>query len=107
MILGFGLKYRELSESEQEKAVAVIRSELLANYETLKELGKNTSTILGAIQVRQRLGSSERRACRTISVARSTQRYKASSGVSTIQKCCRFRKAEMKQAAVHSVRRLI
>jgi len=30
------------------------------------------------IHVRQTLGSSERRACRTISVARSTQRYEAS-----------------------------
>lgn len=50
MIFGFGLKYRELSEVEQEKTVAVVRSELLANYETLKELGKNTTTILGATQ---------------------------------------------------------
>ncbi len=32
------------------------------------------------IHVRQKLGSSERRACRTIGVARSTQRYEASPG---------------------------
>ncbi len=30
--------------------------------------------------MRQKLGSSERRACRTIGVARSTQRYEASPG---------------------------
>ena len=50
ILLGFGLKYKELSEEEQDRAISAIRSELYANYEVLKELGQNTSSILSATQ---------------------------------------------------------
>lgn len=43
--LGFGLKYNELSKSEQQRAVSLILSELQANKYVVSELAKNTTTL--------------------------------------------------------------
>ena len=43
--LGFGLKYNELSKSEQKRAVSLILSELQANEYVVSELKKNTDTL--------------------------------------------------------------
>jgi len=43
--LGFGLKYNELSKSEQRGAVSLILSELEANKYVVSELAKNTTTL--------------------------------------------------------------
>jgi hypothetical protein len=43
--LGFGLKYDELSKSEQRRAVSLILSELEANKYVVSELDKNTTTL--------------------------------------------------------------
>ncbi|MFH0784659.1 MAG: hypothetical protein V2B20_22265 [Pseudomonadota bacterium] len=43
--LGFGLKYKELSESEQKRAVSLILSEIQANEYMVSELAKNTTTL--------------------------------------------------------------
>ena len=45
--LGFGLKYREMSRAEQERALGLLRSEVGTNHATLTELVKNTETHLG------------------------------------------------------------
>lgn len=47
-VLGFGLKYRELSQAEQERAVANIKDEVTANHDTMKVLALNLATILEA-----------------------------------------------------------
>lgn len=47
-ILGFGLKYRELSEQEQRSAISLLRSELTHNVYVVGELRKNTQTFMGA-----------------------------------------------------------
>lgn len=46
--LGFGLKYRELSKTEQAAAVRMLDQELKGNLALLAELKKNTETILNA-----------------------------------------------------------
>ncbi|WP_321368304.1 hypothetical protein [uncultured Desulfuromusa sp.] len=46
--LGFGLKYNELSQDEQRRAVSLILSELEANKYVVSELGKNTATLSNA-----------------------------------------------------------
>lgn len=43
--LGFGLKYSELSQAEQKRAISLILSELEANKYVISELGKNTTTL--------------------------------------------------------------
>ncbi len=48
IILGFGLKYRELSKKEQINAVGIMRSELLHNLHVVDELKKNTETLSNA-----------------------------------------------------------
>ncbi|WP_424973213.1 hypothetical protein [Dinoroseobacter sp. S76] len=48
--LGFGLKYRELSRAEQERAVQLLIHELAANLEKVQELDKNIDTITGATE---------------------------------------------------------
>jgi hypothetical protein len=50
-LLGFGLKYRELSRAEQRSAVRLIVEELVANAGVLKELGKNSETLAGAATI--------------------------------------------------------
>jgi hypothetical protein len=46
--LGFGLKYRELSEREQKAAVGLLNKELVGDIEVAGELERNTATILNA-----------------------------------------------------------
>lgn len=46
MILGFGLKYREMSEKEQKSIVNQLHSELDGNLKTLNELKLNTENYL-------------------------------------------------------------
>jgi hypothetical protein len=46
IILGFGLKYRELSEREQKNAVSLLDQEFTSNMQIVGELGKNTETLL-------------------------------------------------------------
>lgn len=46
MILGFGLKYREMSEKEQKSIVSQLHSELDGNLKTLNELKLNTENYL-------------------------------------------------------------
>ncbi|MCL9777539.1 hypothetical protein [Vibrio methylphosphonaticus] len=43
--LGFGLKYNELSKSEQKRAISLIYSEIEANKHVVSELNKNTTTL--------------------------------------------------------------
>jgi hypothetical protein len=45
VLLGMGLKYRELSEGEQRRAAALVASELEANVTVVSELGKNTESL--------------------------------------------------------------
>ena len=44
--LGFGLKYRELSQKEQANSVRLLDQELTGNLEVIAELKKNTETII-------------------------------------------------------------
>tara|TARA_B100000780_G_C21124911_1_gene456138 strand:+ start:99 stop:1016 length:918 start_codon:yes stop_codon:yes gene_type:complete len=46
MTLGFGLKYREISEKEQKTIVALLHSELDENLKTINELKLNTENYL-------------------------------------------------------------
>src|SRR5690348_3570407 len=46
IILGFGLKYRELSHKEQTAAVKMLRQELNGNLEVLAELKANSENIV-------------------------------------------------------------
>ena len=48
IVLGFGLKYRELSQIEQRNAVGLIQSELDHNLHVVGELQKNTTTLTNA-----------------------------------------------------------
>lgn len=48
--LGFGLKYRSLSEAEQRRAVAVLQAELAANSALLSQLAANLETMVGIYQ---------------------------------------------------------
>lgn len=48
ILLGFGLKYREMSRQEQAAAVRLISAELASNIEVAGELQKNTITILNS-----------------------------------------------------------
>lgn len=48
IVLGFGLKYREMSRQEQAAAVRLISEELKSNIEVAGELQKNTLTIMSA-----------------------------------------------------------
>ncbi|MGO8063911.1 hypothetical protein AB9E28_00155 [Rhizobium leguminosarum] len=48
ILLGFGLKYREMSRQEQAAAVRLISAELASNMEVAGELQKNTLTIMNA-----------------------------------------------------------
>lgn len=48
IVLGFGLKYRDLAEQEQRAAIALLRSELSHNVYVAGELRKNTTTLMGA-----------------------------------------------------------
>ena len=48
--LGFGLKYRELSETEQRNAVGLMRRELDANLASVEALRRNTVTMLDIVQ---------------------------------------------------------
>ena len=45
ILLGFGLKYQELSKEEQERAVSLLKQELIGNLATIDELEKNINTI--------------------------------------------------------------
>lgn len=47
VLLGFGLKYRELSGQEQRAALGLLRSELLHNAYVSGELRKNTKVLVG------------------------------------------------------------
>ncbi|HQQ98537.1 MAG TPA: hypothetical protein PLX35_14800 [Cyclobacteriaceae bacterium] len=44
--LGFGLKYKEVSEAEQRKLVLLLQNELEANINVIGELKRNTETFL-------------------------------------------------------------
>lgn len=48
--LGFGLKYRELSEAEQRNAIGLMRRELDANLASVEALRRNTVTMLEIVQ---------------------------------------------------------
>lgn len=48
VLLGFGLKYQELSESEQRAAAGIMRSELEHNAYVAGELAKNSETLFNA-----------------------------------------------------------
>ncbi len=48
IVLGFGLKYREMSEYEQRAVLGLLRSELTHNAYVTAELGRNTETFVGA-----------------------------------------------------------
>jgi len=48
--LGFGLKYRELSQSEQRSAVSLITREFEANLAAVEALRKNTISMLEIVQ---------------------------------------------------------
>ena len=50
-LLGFGLKYQELSKDEQQRAVKVILSELKHNLYVADELAKNTKTLSNVANV--------------------------------------------------------
>ncbi|MCV6575115.1 MAG: hypothetical protein OIF58_05205 [Cohaesibacter sp.] len=45
VLLGFGLKYRELSKAEQARAINLLKQELTGNLATIVELEKNIDTI--------------------------------------------------------------
>jgi hypothetical protein len=45
ILLGMGLKYRELSQGEQKRAAALVANELRGNSTVVSELGKNTETL--------------------------------------------------------------
>ena len=45
ILLGMGLKYRELSEQEQRRAAALLANELQANITVVSELAKNTESL--------------------------------------------------------------
>ena len=46
ILLGFGLKYRELSEQEQRNAVSLLSQEFSSNMSTVGQLSRNTETLL-------------------------------------------------------------
>jgi hypothetical protein len=46
ILLGFGLKYREMSEREQRNAVSLLNQEFTSNMQSVGELSKNTETLL-------------------------------------------------------------
>lgn len=60
LVLGFGLKYRELSAQEQGNAVSMLRNELQANMNAADQLGRNVATILGMMEKMARLLRDER-----------------------------------------------
>jgi hypothetical protein len=45
VVLGMGLKYRELSKDEQKRAAALVRNELEADFTVVSELSKNTDSL--------------------------------------------------------------
>ena len=45
-VLGFGLKYRQMSDNEQDRAVALIRTELRVNKSVVGQLAANTETLI-------------------------------------------------------------
>lgn len=47
--LGFGLKYRELSQAEQRNAVGLLSRELEGNLATVESLRKNTITLMSIV----------------------------------------------------------
>ena len=47
IFLGFGLKYRELSKVEQQRAVALLVTELEVNQKIVGELAANVDTLIG------------------------------------------------------------
>jgi hypothetical protein len=47
--LGFGLKYRELSETEQQNAVGLLRREMDANLVAVEAIRKNTMVMLNIV----------------------------------------------------------
>ena len=47
--LGFGLKYRELSQAEQQNAVGLLGRELEGNLATVESLRKNTITLMSMV----------------------------------------------------------
>jgi DNA mismatch repair ATPase MutS len=49
--LGFGLKYREMSEAEQDRAVALIRSELKTNSQVVSQLAANAETLINIFDI--------------------------------------------------------
>lgn len=51
MVLAFGLKYRELSRTEQRAAVHLIAEELVSNAAVLTELDKNADTLTNGAKV--------------------------------------------------------
>lgn len=50
VLLGFGLKYRELSEAEQRSAVDLLRREFNANVAAVESMRRNTITLLSIVQ---------------------------------------------------------
>ena len=50
VLLGFGLKYRELSEAEQRGAVDLLRREFNANVAVVESMRRNTITLLSVVQ---------------------------------------------------------
>lgn len=48
--LGFGLKYRELSEADQRNAIELLKGEFNANAATVESLRRNTMTLLSVFQ---------------------------------------------------------
>ena len=49
VILGFGLKYRDLSKSEQQNAIDLIRREFDGNLASVEALRKNTISLLTVV----------------------------------------------------------
>lgn len=48
LLLGFALKYRELSHAEQSKAVSMLRSEYRVNRQVLSDLTRNLESMINA-----------------------------------------------------------
>lgn len=51
VLLGFGLKYKGISEEEQRRAVSLILSELQENMYVIEELEKNTTTLSNTSEI--------------------------------------------------------
>ncbi|MDP3208350.1 MAG: hypothetical protein Q8M65_04300, partial [Rhodoglobus sp.] len=51
ILLGFGLKYRELSKAEQRRVISLLAGELVSNLGVVDELKQNTTSLQGYANV--------------------------------------------------------